>query len=101
MRNFHIENKLLGEAHFFAVETNGSIAPTSRKLCKRFAEISREPTEIAIQKIFQRLSVAMHEVRAQQIKDTIFFYSMDSAPTYGYMSGEIKKPAPPAYYGGE
>jgi hypothetical protein len=101
MRNFHLENRLLGEPHFFAVETNGSIAPTSRKLCKRFAQISREPTDIAIQKIFQRISVSLHRIRAQQIKDTIFFYSMDTAPTCGHVSGEIKKPSPPAYYGGE
>jgi hypothetical protein len=97
-KNFHIEKKLLGDFHFFAVETNGAMAESTRKLCKLYAKISLEPVmqvSVAILKIYQRISVVMHGLRAQQVIDTIKFFSVDSELECPYVSGDLPVLKPP------
>ena len=99
MKNFHIENILSGDCHMFAVESNACIALSTRETCEIYAKISKDPDEIAIQKIYQRISVAMHKIRAQQIKDTLYLFSLDEVPLFPYTNGPISSVPPPIFLG--
>jgi hypothetical protein len=94
-----LDKNELGESHFFAVESNGCIGLSSRKICKRYASISEEPVWIAINKIYQRISITMQSIRGKQIDDTILKYSLDDPPPLPYTNGEITPIPPPRHTG--
>ena len=89
---FDLSKTSLGTALFFAIETNGYIAVSSRvNVCKVLAQLSKEDYSIALSRLYQKISVSMHRNRAQQLDETVRRYSLDEKPLFTYSSGIIPR----------
>lgn len=75
-RSHHvIDDTTRARIFFFAMETSGAPSKEAKRLCKELANLSNAPYSVALQRIYQRLSVDFQINIAQQVNFALNYQS--------------------------